>query len=91
MIQPNEIVMLLIGTGVLFFIRVSLHQLKRLPSWNILLCGFCVLICAWAATILEGFFWSGLLNYLEHMCYAASSVLLAVWCWKMSTSGKDAV
>jgi hypothetical protein len=90
MIQQNEMVMLLIGIGVLFFIRLSSRQLKRLPSWNVLLCGFCALICAWISTVLEGFFWSVLFNYLEHLSYAASSALLTVWCWKWSTSQKGA-
>jgi len=82
-IFENEVVMLLIGVGVLIFILGSRPRLKSLPASNILIAGFYVLLVSWVLTVLEGFFWEGLLNYIEHACYAVGSVLVAVWCWKV--------
>lgn len=86
-IFENEVVMLLIGVGVLIFILGSRPRLKRLPASKILIVGFYVLLAGWVLTVLEGFFCEGLLDYLEHMCYAVSSVLVAIWCWKVFGSG----
>lgn len=82
-IFENEIVMLLIGVGVLIFILGSRSRLKRLPASNILIAGFYTLLAGWVLTVLEGLFWEGVLNHLEHLCNAVSSVLVAVWCWKV--------
>ena len=88
-IQPNEIVMLLLGivTGI-FTVRNRSH-LRRLPQTGILLTGFYVLAVSWLLTVLEGFFWNSFFNLLEHAGYALSSVLLALWCWKVFKGGKE--
>jgi len=89
-IFENEIVMLLIGVGVLIFILGSRRRLKSLPASNILIAGFYVLLASWIVTVLEGFFglfWEGILNYIEHACYAVGSVLVAVWSWKVFGAG----
>ena len=83
MIQPNEVVMLIIGLGVLIFILGNRSQLERIPFSRLLLMGFYSLVAGWASTVLEGFFWNEFFNYLEHMCYAAASLFLATWCWKV--------
>jgi hypothetical protein len=83
MIQENEIVMLLIGVGVLIFIVKNRVQFKRLPEWKILTMAFYVLLVGWVLTVIEGFFWKAIFNLLEHICYASSSVLVAAWCWKV--------
>lgn len=90
MIQQNEIVMLIIGLGVLIFILGKRLQLKRFPSSNILVLGFYVLLAGWALTVIEGLFWGVLFNYLEHICYAIGSLLVAAWCWKVFGSRKEA-
>jgi hypothetical protein len=41
-------------------------------------------------TVLEGFFWQGFLNYMEHMSYAMGSVSVAAWCWQVFGTGKEA-
>ena len=91
MIHENEVVMLLLGVGVLIFILTSRLRLKQLPASNILITAFYVAFASWVLTVLEGFFWQELLNYLEHICYAVSSVLLAGWCWKVFGSKKEAM
>lgn len=83
MIQENEVVMALLGIGVLIFIMVNRLQLKRLPASGILVGAFYVLLTGWIATIVEGFFLGKLLNYLEHMCYAGSAILVVAWCWRV--------
>ncbi len=83
MMQENEVVTLLLGVGTLIFILGNRRQLKRLPASKILIAGFCALLAGWVLTILEGFFLQELLNFLEHTCYAGSSVLVAAWCWRV--------
>lgn len=90
MVQENEIVMLLIGVGVLIFIVNNRVQFKRLPAWKILATAFYVLLGGWVLTVIEGFFWNELLNLFEHICYATSSVLVTAWCWKIFGIEKEA-
>ena len=90
MIRENEVVMLLLGLGVLVFILANRSRLRRLPRWDILSLGFYVVLAGWVLTVAEGFFYENVLNYLEHISYACSAVLLALWCWKVSASGREA-
>ena len=83
MIQQNEIIMLLLGIGCMIFILVNKQKVKRIPAAKTLITGFCVLLAGYVLTILEGLFWKDSLNVLEHICYTASSILMAVWCWKI--------
>lgn len=79
----NEIVMLSIGTGVLLFILSNRARLKHLAAYRILIAAFCLMLAGWILTVFEGFFCEWLLNFLEHLCYAVSSLLVMVWCWKV--------
>ena len=83
MIQESEVVLLLLGVGVLIFILGNRRRLRRLPASKILIAGFYTLLAGWVLTILEGFFWEELLNFLQHTCYTGSSVLVAIWCWRV--------
>ena len=89
-IQQNEIVMLLLGVGVLIFAIRNRVGLKRLPSYGILMTAFYLLPVTWFATVLEGYIWNPFFNLLEHAGFAASSVLTAIWCWKAFTGKKKA-
>ncbi|MHC4642061.1 MAG: hypothetical protein ACYS32_10485 [Planctomycetota bacterium] len=80
-IFENEVVMLLLGVGVLIFILGNRPRLKNLPSSSILIAAFCLMLAGWILTVLEGFFFEWLLNFFEHMCCAVSSIFVAVWCW----------
>jgi hypothetical protein len=75
--------MFLLSTGCVIFIFVNRQKLKRIPLARTLIAGFSVLLAGYALTILEGLLWNDFLNILEHICYTASSILLAVWCWKI--------
>ena len=83
MVQENEVVMLLLGVGVLVFILANRKRLADLPSVEILLVGYYLLLAGWLLTVLEGFFWGEVLNIVEHGLYAASAILVAAWCWRM--------
>jgi uncharacterized membrane protein len=89
MVQENEIIMLLIGVGILFFILANRLRLNSLPASKMLILGFYVILAGWFLTVLEGFYWNGILNILEHICYAGSSVLVALWCWRVFGSRKE--
>ena len=92
--KENEIVMLLLGIGVLIFVLIRKEQLKLLPAAHILIACFGILVGGWSATVLEGFFASSsfyykLCNSLEHLCYAASAILIAYWSWRAFVFGKE--
>ncbi|MCD4744500.1 MAG: hypothetical protein K8R67_18715 [Desulfobacteraceae bacterium] len=89
MIQQNEIVMLLLSIGCVIFILINNQKVKRIPVAKILIAGFYVLFTGYVFTILEGLFWKDFLNVMEHICYAVSSILMAVWCWKILKYEKD--
>ncbi len=86
MIEENEVVMLLLGLGGLWFTILNKKQLMRIHEWKWLLASFYIILCGWMATILEGWFWPNFLNYFEHISYAASAILLFVWSWKLILS-----
>jgi hypothetical protein len=88
--QENEIIMLLLGMGVLILTRVNRVRLERIPASKFLVAVFYTLVTGWAMTVLEGFFWEDFLNHLEHICYAASSLLMALWCWKVFVGKHEA-
>ena len=79
MIQGNEIVMLCLGIGGLIFLWRNRQQFDRLPYAKILILSYCILFLGWLLTVLEGFFWSNFLNYMEHTCYAVSAIIVALW------------
>ncbi len=93
MIQENEIVMLMLGIGVMVFVLLNRSRLKKIPFSGIIITAFYVVLAGWGLTVLEGFFWGDILNFIEHLCYIASAVLMLAWCWKVfvkTESGKNA-
>ena len=90
-IFENEIVMLSLGVGVLIFILGSRARLKSLVASEILIMAFYALLAGWVLTVLEGFFYEWLLNFFEHLCYAVSAVMVAVWSFKVFSGRKEAV
>lgn len=83
MIQENEVLVLLLAVGTLVFVWSNRLRLRQLPSSRTLLTGFFFLIGAWSLTVIEGFFWREGFNFIEHLCYAVSAVLVATWCWQV--------
>ena len=68
MLNENEVVMLVLGIGILFLISGYESKIKRVYAWKILRAGFYVLIAAWTFTVLEDLFLNSLMNHLEHIC-----------------------
>ncbi len=89
MIHNNEIILLILGLGVLIFFGVHRKRMQNIPKPGCFFSAFAVLTAGWVLTVLEGLFWPDLLNLLEHLCYALSSILLTVWCWTV-LSGREA-
>ncbi len=89
MIQENEVVTLILAVIVLFFIITNRVLLRRLVAAKIMIASFCMLLAGYILTILEGFFWGTWLNLGEHICYAASSLLLFIWCWMLLVKKKE--
>jgi hypothetical protein len=89
MVQENEIIMLLLGIGFLTFIVTNRKKVKRIPESNTIIFSFYILMLAHVLTILEGLFWNEFLNLMEHICYAVSSILLTLWCWKIFSQKVD--
>lgn len=83
MVQGKEIVLLILGIGVLFFIIGNRSRLRKLPSAKILITGFILFFVGWVFTVLEGIFWEKLLNLIEHILYLGGAILIAKWCWKI--------
>lgn len=83
MIQESEVLALLLGIGVFVFLMTNRTQLFRAPYFGIIHAAFYAVLVGWILTILEGFLWEETLNFLEHFCYMSSSVLLAVWTWRV--------
>lgn len=97
MIQENEIVAFALAIGVLVFFITARLRLREFPAWKIFVASFCVCTMGWLFTVLEGL-WSGLaigplleslFNAVEHVCYAVTSLLFALWCWKALHGPKE--
>jgi len=88
MLQGNEIIMALLGTGVLIFLWGNRPWVRRIPWHHLLAFGFYTLWTGWLFTLVEGFFLNSVFNFLEHLCYALSSLLLTAWCVKVLKAGR---
>jgi ABC-type Na+ efflux pump permease subunit len=89
MLKENEVVMMLLGIGVLFFILVNKDQIKRIKSWKTIIWAYYLLLFGWFFTILEGFFMQDYVNMLEHVSYLVSAFLLMIWCWRVTNTHKE--
>ena len=81
MLHENEMIMIVIGLTLLVFLVLNYRQLKQTPFFQLLFVSYCLSTTSWMMTVLEGFFFEASLNFIEHLCYASSAVLFAVWCW----------
>jgi len=88
-IQENEVVTLLLSIGVLVFVLLNRSQLGSLPLHRLIVGAFLALIAGQVLTILEGLRFGEVLNLAEHVCYAVSALLLAVWAWRALGRGTE--
>lgn len=84
MMEANELIVFLIGAGVLFFFQINSLRLRKGPFMGILLAAFGFMLGGWFLSIVEGFFFKEAVNFFEHICYSMSSIMLALWFFKMS-------
>jgi hypothetical protein len=89
MLHENELIMIVIGMTLLIFVLLNFHQLRQTPSFKLIFISYFLSAIGWISTVLEGFFWEQYLNLLEHFCYAASAILLAIWCWVISMKTRE--
>ena len=80
MIRSSEVIVMLLGMGLMAFVLYQRRQLARLPNRSILFLSLLAILAGWFFTNLESVVWGELVNLLEHLCYAANAVLMAVWC-----------
>jgi len=81
--------MLILGTGVFFFVLFNRDKIRRIISWKLLLFAFFFLMAGWFLTILEGFFLEYYFNLLEHLSYTASALIMAFWCRKIAITKRE--
>jgi len=91
MIENYELIMLILGIGVLVLRLIYNNEIKRIFGWKNLIFSFYFLLAAWVFTVAEGFFWTFFLNLAEHLCYMASAVIMAVWCFRILFSNKRVI
>jgi hypothetical protein len=77
MIYTNEVVMLILGLGVFWFVMHNKH-------WKLLLYTFYFLMAGWFFTVIEGFILMPFFNLLEHVSYTVSAIIMAMWCYKIA-------
>jgi len=82
MLMENEVVMLVLGIGVLFLMVMNMDHVRKIRFWKLLFASYIILLSGWFFTILEGFLLERPLNILEHASYFVSAVFIAVWTWK---------
>ncbi len=83
MLHENEVVMLLLGLGIFLFMLLNISHIRHISFWKILIASYSLLLTGWILTVLEGYFLESLLNFLEHLSYVMSSLVLAIWCFKV--------
>jgi len=91
MIENYELIMLILGIGVLVLRLIYKNEIKRIFGWNNLIFSFYFLLAAWVFTVAEGFFWIFFLNLAEHLCYNVSAVFMAIWCFRILFSNKRVI
>jgi len=90
MIRSSEVIVMLLGMGLMAFVLYQRRQLARLPNRSILFLSLLAILAGWFFTNLESVVWGELVNLLEHLCYAANAVLMAVWCGLLLRRGRSA-
>lgn len=89
MFHENEIIMFLFGLFVIRLISKNSQKIKRIESSGILIAGFYLLVAGCFCTIIEGVIWYRIFNFLEHLSYTCSSVLVLTWCYLVFGTGKE--
>jgi len=89
MVHVSELIMLILGAGVLYLTILYKPIIRRFYAWKLLLLAFYYMMAGWIFTMLEGFFMEQFINILEHISYSASAVIMAVWCWQFAGNKQE--
>ncbi len=79
-IQLNELASLLFGVVCAAIILYILFR-EKLPQFGLFFLGFTFLLSANFFTVIEGFLWTTLFNFLEHLSYLLAGVSFAAAAW----------
>ena len=79
-IQLNELASLIFGI-VCAAIMLSILFREKLPHFGLFFLGFAFLLSANFFTVIEGFLWTPLFNFLEHLSYLLAGVSFAAAAW----------
>lgn len=90
MLAQNEVVTLFLSLGVLLFIQANLRRLPEIPSYNWMIAGYLAYVLAMIFTIAEGYLWEPGFNFLEHLSYTVSAILLVIWIWRLARPKREA-
>jgi hypothetical protein len=89
MIFTNEVVMLILGMGVFWFVILNRQKAKRIFAWRLLLGSFYFLMGGWFFTVIEGFIFLHFFNLLEHLSYLVSALFMAGWSRKVFIAKRE--
>ncbi len=78
--QPSEITVLAVALAAGIFILGHRKWLRQQPLSTTAIAWFVLQLLAWSFTVLEGFFYANLFNFLEHLFYAAAAVVALIAC-----------
>jgi len=76
----DEVLMLIISCAVVVEIAATYRNLRQIPHAFFLLGSLAGLALASLSTVVEGFLWADLFNWLEHLSLMAGAILLTLWC-----------
>jgi len=78
--QPSEVTVLAIALAAGIFLLGHRTWLRQQPFFTTAIVWFVLQLLAWSFTVLEGFFYAQLFNFLEHFFYAAAAVIALIAC-----------
>ena len=78
--QPSEITVLAVALAAGIFMLGHREWLRQQHFSTTAIMWFVLQLLAWSFTVLEGFFYANLFNFLEHLFYAAAAVVALISC-----------
>ena len=80
MFQENELVALVLYGMTVVFVMLNRFRIRDLLYAKILYAAFFIGFTSVIFTNLEVVIWGTILNWMEHACYFASTLLIFIWC-----------
>ncbi len=89
MVEDREVVVLVLGMLVLAFMIAHVRQLRRFPWWPLPFLAGGLMTTGWGISVIEHIVDFPFANLVEHGLYAAHSLLLCAWAYKLSVKGRS--